>query len=75
MSDWVIIYLESTAKDSCSKLGSNLVPDLNSVDKIARFGIYWHFIKKKLEHSCFAVNIAKLLRAPILKNICERLLL
>ena len=24
---------------------------------------------------CFPVNIAKFLRAPILKNICERLLL
>ena len=34
-----------------------------------------NFIKKRLQHMCFAVNIAKFLRAPILKNICERLLL
>ena len=33
------------------------------------------FIKKKLEHRCFFANIEKLLRTPILKNICERLLL
>ena len=31
------------------------------------------FIKKGLQHSCFPVNIAKFLRTPILKNICERL--
>ena len=33
------------------------------------------FIKMRLQHRCFPVNIAKFLRAPILKNICERLLL
>ena len=32
-------------------------------------------LKKKLEHRCFFANIEKLLRTPILKNICERLLL
>ena len=32
-------------------------------------------LKKRLEHKCFPVNIAKFLRTPILKNICERLLL
>ena len=34
-----------------------------------------NFIKKRLQHRLFPVNIAKLLRTPILKNICERLLL
>ena len=29
----------------------------------------------KLQHRCFLGNIAKFLRIPILKNICERLLL
>ena len=33
------------------------------------------FIKKRLQHSCFLMNIAKFLRTPVLKNICERLLL
>ena len=29
------------------------------------------FIKKRLQHRCFPVNIAKFLRTPILKNICK----
>ena len=33
------------------------------------------FIKKRLQNRCFLENIVKLLRTPILKNICERLLL
>ena len=32
-------------------------------------------IKKRLQQSCFPVNIAKILRTTILKNIRERLLL
>ena len=36
----------------------------------------YNFIKKKLQHKCFPVIIAKFLRIiPNLKNICERLLL
>ena len=34
-----------------------------------------NFIKKRLQHRFFPVNIVKFLRPPILKNICERLLL
>ena len=34
-----------------------------------------NFIKKRLQHRYFPVIIAKFLRIPILKNICERLLL
>ena len=34
-----------------------------------------NFIKKRLQHRCFAVKIAIFLRTPFLKNICERLLL
>ena len=33
------------------------------------------FHKKRLQHWCFPVNIAKVLRTPNFKNICERLLL
>ena len=33
------------------------------------------FITKKIQHRCFPVKFAKFLRIPILKNICERLLL
>ena len=32
-------------------------------------------MQTKLQHWYFPVNVAKFLRAPILKNICERLLL
>ena len=32
-----------------------------------------NFIKKRLQHRCFPVNIAKFLRKLILKNICQRL--
>ena len=34
-----------------------------------------NFIKERLQHRCFPVNNAKFLRTPILKSICERLLL
>ena len=34
-----------------------------------------NFIKKRLQRRCFPVNIARFLRTPFLKNICERLLL
>ena len=33
------------------------------------------FLIKLFQHNCFPVNIAEVLRRPILKNICERLLL
>ena len=33
----------------------------------------WNFIKKKFQHRCFPVNIAKFLKSLILKNICEQL--
>ena len=34
-----------------------------------------NFIKNRLQHRCFSVNIATFSRAPISKNICERLFL
>ena len=33
------------------------------------------FLQKRFQHKCFPVKFAKLLRTPILKNICKRLLL
>ena len=32
-------------------------------------------LKKRLQDRCFPLNIAKVLRTPVLKKICERLLL
>ena len=40
-------------------------------NKIANLKVS-NLIKKRLWHRCFPVNIAKFLRKPILKNICER---
>ena len=34
-----------------------------------------NLIKKQLQHRCFPVNITKFSRTPILKNMCQRLLL
>ena len=34
-----------------------------------------NLLKKRLQHRCFPVNIAKLLRTAILKNVCEGLFL
>ena len=34
-----------------------------------------NFIKKRIQHSCFPINISKFLRTPSLKSMCERLLL
>ena len=34
-----------------------------------------NFIKKRLQHRCFLVKLAKFLRTSIFKNTCERLLL
>ena len=33
-----------------------------------------NFIKKRPQHSCFPVNIARFSKLPILKNICKRFL-
>ena len=34
----------------------------------------FNFTKKRHQHRCFPTKFAKFLRAPILKNICKRLL-
>ena len=36
---------------------------------------FCYFIKKKLQHRCFPLNIVQFLKTYVLKNICERLLL
>ena len=44
------------------------------VFRLASLQVYI-FIKMRLQHRCFPLNIAKILRTPILKNTCVRLLL
>ena len=34
----------------------------------------WNLLRKRLWHRCFSLNIAKLLKIIILKNICKKLL-
>ena len=54
-----------TGKHLCWSLFFNEVADLQGCN----------FSNNGLQHSCFSVNIAKFLRAPILKTIWELLLL
>ena len=49
--------------------------DMKSGQKLEAATRGLHFIQKRLQHRCFPVNIAKVLRTPILKNICKRLFL
>ena len=44
------------------------------VFRLASLQVYI-FIKIRLQHRCFPLNVAKILRTPILKNTCVRLLL
>ena len=37
--------------------------------------LFCNFIKKRLQHRCFPLNITTFLRTPILKNMCKHLLL
>ena len=47
---------------------------LENFTKFTGKHVFCNFIKR-LYHRCFLVKFAKFLRMPILKNICERLLL
>ena len=47
---------------------------LNKVAEISSLQ-HWRFIKKRFQHRCFPVNIAKFLKTRIMKNICEELFL
>ena len=55
--------LQYSQKNTCVRVFFNENPGLQSCN----------FIKERLQHRCFSVNIAKFLRIPILKEIYERL--
>ena len=65
-------------KKTCSYKFRNIhrkTPVLESlVNKVAGLKAY-NFIKKRFQHRCFPVNIQKILRTTVLKNIRESLLL
>ena len=71
-------YRSSHYSDSIKKAVRNIhrkMPLLESLfNKVAGL-LACNFIKKRLQHRCFPVNVAKFLRTDILKNICERLFL
>ena len=60
-----------TALGMISKIKTSHTSELNKDSMIQTC----NFIEKRLHHRCFPVITAKFLRTPILKNICERLLL
>ena len=37
--------------------------------------LFHYFMKKRPQHRCFPVNIVKFVITPVMKNICQRLLL
>ena len=66
------VFYEGVLKNFANFTGKNLCWSLfNEVaDQKA-----CNFIKKRPQRKCFLVKFAKFLRATVLKNICERLLL
>ena len=58
-----------TGKQMCWSLFFDKVTDLQAGSCLQDCS----FIKKRFQHKCFSVNVAKCLRTPILKNICEQL--
>ena len=70
-----LIIRSNHRRCSIKEAAQRKTPVLESLfDKVAAL-LACNFIKKRLQHRCFAVNIAKFLRTLILKKICERLLL
>ena len=69
----VVFYIKSCSWKFCCI--HRKTPMLKSFfSKVAGLQV-WNFIKMRLQHRCFPVNIAKFFIASILKNTCERLLL
>ena len=72
LDTWFYSYKSSRRRYSIKK----------TVLEISQYHLRWSLFliklqayKKRLQHRCFPVNIARVLRTPILKNILERLLL
>ena len=59
----------SSQKITCYSLQKFLIAGCRSGTTLC------NFINKRLQHRCFLVNFCEILRAPILQNISERLLL
>ena len=75
----VKVVVCGTMKESCDLIGQiqsmkNTHPGCSIKNAILKnFAIFTGKHLKTLHHNCFPVNIAKLLRKPIQKNICDQL--
>ena len=58
-----MFYKKAALKNFAISIGNTCVGDLKACN----------LLKKRPQHRCFSVNIAKFLRLPFLKKICERL--
>ena len=78
--DMCVQYVQKQPPEMFFKKGvlknfANLTPVLESLfNKNGGLGAR-NFIKKSVKNRCFPVKLAKILRTPILKNICGRLLI
>ena len=66
-----MFYKKAVLKNLAIFIGKCLCWSLSFNDKAGLQ--FCNFFKKKLRYSRFPVTIAKFLRKPVLKNICERL--
>ena len=72
------IYNEPIVRSSCCIQKANLKNFVIFTRKHPCCSLFWinkKSIKRRLQHRCSSVSIAKVLRTPISKNICERLIL
>ena len=68
MFSWEIYEFFRSSHWRCFMKKAVLKNFCNILKKIAGL----NFIKKRLQHRCFLLNIAIFLRTPIVKNICQR---
>ena len=74
LSDFIkLTFLLVLLKESFSNILK--VFGMISFDEISSGREVCNFIKKRIQHKGFHVDMAKFLRKPILNNICEQLLL
>ena len=68
-----MFYKKSIIKSFAIFTGKHLCRNIHRKASVLCQGC--NVIKKRMKHRCFPVNIGKSLRTPILKILCERLLL
>ena len=68
------VFYEKRCSEKFQKCTGNCLCKSLFLNKVTGFSSATS-LKKRLWHKCFPENFAKLIRTPILKKICERLLL